>query len=279
MDMRAIHAFRIVAESGSISAAAERLGTVQSALSARISQFEDALGAPLFERLPRGVRLTAAGTRLLPFAGRIEALVAEAVATARGDDRPWSGPFRLGAIAIVAASILPDGVARFLAAHGGVDLRLVTGVSRQLVAEVERGALDAAIVAEGFGAPALPSMPLRRMPLALFRPGDRPPERLGQAFAFGEGCVCRARLDAILRRKSWRARIVELGSVEAILGCVEAGIGMTLLPHLLGGGRAVVTEPCGSLALTLVCRSDTAPMARAFGAMMNGRKPLDPMMA
>ncbi|WP_245468554.1 hypothetical protein [Mesorhizobium sp. M1E.F.Ca.ET.063.01.1.1] len=74
--------------------------------------------------MPRGIRLTAAGARLLAYAGRIEALVAEAAADARGHPRALSGPFRLGAIEITDTSILSDRIARFLAAHDEVELRL-----------------------------------------------------------------------------------------------------------------------------------------------------------
>lgn len=263
MDLRALHAFRMVAECGSITAAAARLGTVQPALSTRISQFETELGESLFERLPRGIRLTPAGRRLLPHAERIEALVAEAAADARGYPRALSGPFRLGAVEI-AAPILADGIARFLAAHAEVELRFVTGVSRQLIADVERGALDAAVISEGSRAAGLLTIPLSQIPLALFGPIDG--AVLDRALAFGEGCVCRARLETLLQRRHRSPRIIELDSVDAILGCVEAGIGMALLPQALDEGRAVTTEPCGKLDLNLVCRPDAQELAQAFVA-------------
>jgi DNA-binding transcriptional LysR family regulator len=268
MDVRALHAFRIVAESGSITAAAARLGTVQSALSARIGQFEAAVGEPLFERLPRGIRLTAAGARLLPYAEKIEALVADAVRATHGREPRLSGPFRLGAIEVAAASVLSDGIARFLTSHPDVDLRLATGLSRELVDDVAAGGIDAAIIADGFRASDLASMPLRPIPLALFMPIDRPPEQLEQAFAFGHGCVCRARLETILHRRRWAPRIVELGSVDAILGCVEAGIGIALLPQALEKGRSVIAQPSGRLDLSLVFRPETETMARGFGSTL-----------
>lgn len=266
MDLRALHAFRIIAECGSITAAAARLGTVQSALSARMNQFEAELGESLFERLPRGIRPTAAGLRLLSYAGRIEALVAEAVADTRGHPRGLSGPFRLGAVEIAATAILSDRIARFLAVHEEVELRLVTGVSRRLIADVEGGKLDAAVVSEGFRATGLLSIPLERIPLALFRPLDKVFDTLDRAFAFGDGCVCRARLETFLQRRHRSVRIVEVGSVDAILGCVEAGIGMALLPQALNKGRTVVSDPCGTLDLNLVCRPEAEDLARAFAA-------------
>lgn len=271
MDLRALHAFRIVAETGSITSAAARLGTVQSALSARINQFEAAVGEPLFERLPRGIRLTPAGSRLLPYAERIERLAVEAVSAARGRQPDLTGQLRLGVIEIAAASVLPETLGRFLAAHREIDLSLSTGLSRDLVASLEAGDIDAVIVAEGFDRSAFISRALGRLPLALFRPMDRTPETLEQAFAFGTGCVCRARLEGIIHRRRWNMRVVELGSIDAILGCVEAGIGVTLMPEMLGAGRAVAAESVGQLGLVLICRAEADAMAQALAASCRGR--------
>lgn len=266
MDFRALHAFRMIAETGSISAAAERLGTVQSALSARIGQFEASVGEPLFERLPRGIRLTSAGVRLLPYAERIERLTAEAMTAARSRQANLSGPFRLGAIEVAAASVLPATLCSFLGDHPEIDLHLRTGVSRELAASLDAGELDAAIIAEGAGRHSLASLSLDHIPLALFLPPDRAPETLEQAFAFGIGCVCRARLEALVHRRRWSMRTVELGSVEAIFGCVAAGLGITVLPRMLGADRMVEAKPAGHLDLFLIYRPEVDCKARALAA-------------
>lgn len=265
MDLRALHAFRLIAETGSISAAASALGTAQSALSARIRRLEEAVGAPLLERLPRGVRLTAAGQRLLPFAQRLEQVAAEALAAVRTSDVSLDGPFRLGAIEIAAAAVLPGILGRLLKAAPGMDLRLRTGVTRDLAAAVARGDLDAAVFAgwepvDGH----LVLRPLLRLPLALVRPAARPVETLDQAFVFAPGCVCRARLEALLLRRKLEMRLVELGSVEAMLGCVAAGAGIALLPASLCTGAALVPETAGALDLSLLYRREAEAKADAL---------------
>jgi LysR family transcriptional regulator, cell division regulator len=252
MDLRALHAFRVIAETGSITSAAARLGTVQSALSARIARLEFMIGAVLFERLPRGIRLTPAGSRLLPYAEKLELLVAEAAAAIHDDSPELSGPFQLGAIEIVAATILPDRLARFLAAHPNIDLRLSTDVSSDLTEAVNCGAIDAAIIADGYRPSSLVIKQLDCLPLALFRPADRAAEGVDQAFAFSSGCVCRARLEALIHQRRWSHRIIELASVDAILGCVEAGLGVALLPATLHERRRVASEPAGQLDLSLI---------------------------
>ena len=68
MSVEQLQSFVVVAEEGAIVRAARRLHLSQPPLSRRIQQLEDELGAELFERLPRGVRLTPAGQHLLPYA-------------------------------------------------------------------------------------------------------------------------------------------------------------------------------------------------------------------
>ncbi|AMB43952.1 LysR family transcriptional regulator [Methylobacterium sp. AMS5] len=262
MDLRGLHAFRIVAEASSMTAAAERLGTVQSALSARIGQFETAIGMRLFERLPRGVRLTAAGARLLPYAEQMEILAAEAMRAARGTET--AGPFRLGAIAVAATTVLPPVLARLLADHEGLDLHVATGVSRDLDALLAEGKLDAAILGHRSIHAAIISRPLDSIPLALLRPAGMPAETAGQAFTFAAGCICRERLNQVLRERRIGARIVELGSVEGILGCVAAGLGVALLPEMLARQDGIAAERVGRLDLFVGSRPEAEGQVRAF---------------
>jgi DNA-binding transcriptional LysR family regulator len=81
MSLEELESFVAVAQEGAIVRAARRLHISQPPLTRRIHQLEDELGTPLFERLPRGVRLTEAGERLLPHALEILA----AVERARGE--------------------------------------------------------------------------------------------------------------------------------------------------------------------------------------------------
>ncbi len=70
MDIADLKMFEAVARLAAMSRAAEELHTVQSNVTARMRQLEAELGAALFHRTPRGVTLTDAGRRLLPFATR-----------------------------------------------------------------------------------------------------------------------------------------------------------------------------------------------------------------
>ncbi|HBT43186.1 MAG TPA: LysR family transcriptional regulator, partial [Rhodospirillaceae bacterium] len=75
MELSDLRIFEAVARTGAMNRAAAELHTVQSNVTARVRLLEDGLGAALFERHSRGVRLTPAGERLLPFAKAAARLV------------------------------------------------------------------------------------------------------------------------------------------------------------------------------------------------------------
>jgi LysR family transcriptional regulator, cell division regulator len=79
--------FAAVARTGAISKAANELNTVQSNVTARLKALEGSLGAVLFERSHRGVVLTAAGQRLLPYAERVGHLLEDARRAVKDDSR------------------------------------------------------------------------------------------------------------------------------------------------------------------------------------------------
>src|SRR5712664_2706230 len=97
---------------GGITRAADELNTVQSNITHRVKALEAEIGAPLFERHSRGMTLTGAGRRLLPYAQRMAALSHEAVLAARDDGEP-KGPLAIGSMETTAAVRLPSLLAEF----------------------------------------------------------------------------------------------------------------------------------------------------------------------
>src|SRR5437868_6655477 len=106
MELSDIQTFAAVARTGGITRAAEELNTVQSNVTQRIEALEAEIGTPLFERHSRGMALTGAGKRLLPYAQRMAALSHEAVLAARDDGEP-KGPIAIGSMETTAAVRLP----------------------------------------------------------------------------------------------------------------------------------------------------------------------------
>ena len=110
MELSDIQTFAAVARTGGITRAAEELNTVQSNVTQRVKALEAEIGTPLFERHSRGMTLTGAGKRLLPYAQRMAALSREAVLAARDDGEP-KGPLAIGSMETTAAVVSIDPIA------------------------------------------------------------------------------------------------------------------------------------------------------------------------
>nr|WP_275424863.1 LysR substrate-binding domain-containing protein [Streptomyces sp. SID13726] len=225
--------FLAVARTNGITKAARELHTVQSNVSARVHALEKEVGAPLFRRHARGVALTNAGEQLLPYAERISRLVDEALHVI-GDESDPCGPLRIGAMETTAGMRLPGVMAAFTEDCPRVDFSLVTGPTDQLIRDVLEYRLDAALVAGPVQRPDLVETSVFVEHLALVtarRVTDlesvlRDPKIL----VFRTGCAYRRRLESILQaRGAVGVRCTELGTVEGILGCVSAGMGVSLL--------------------------------------------------
>src|SRR5918911_4155977 len=146
MELSDIKTFAAVAQTGGITRAAEDLNTVQSNVTQRIKALEAEIGTPLFERHSRGMTLTGAGKRLLPYAQKMAALSREAVLAARDDGEP-KGPLAIGSMETTAAVRLPTLLAEFHRRFPAVQLSLRTSTTAELVAGVLNGTFDGAFVA------------------------------------------------------------------------------------------------------------------------------------
>ncbi|GHD67967.1 LysR substrate-binding domain-containing protein [Jeongeupia chitinilytica] len=146
MNLRQIEYAVAVAETEHFTRAAEACHTVQSALSHQIARLEDELGAPLFERTSRRVQLTPAGRAFLPAARQLlhdAQRVRDEVAAATGQIR---GSL---AVSVISALNAPDAVAllaEFHRRHPQVDIRLNSGMSEVMLADVREYRADAAFI-------------------------------------------------------------------------------------------------------------------------------------
>ena len=243
MDIADLKVFESVARLGGMNRAAAELNTVQSNITARIKALEADLGWPLFERRPRGVALTAAGQRLMPYALRAMRLIADARRAARDDGSP-RGLLTIGSLETTAALRLTPLLAGYAANFPEVDLVLRTGTTRELVVATLDQSVDGAFVCGPVGQPELEQEVVFREELSLLAaPGvSSLAEALGnstgevQAVVLRAGCSYRQRLETLLARRGITVRRhLEFGTLEAIFGCVVAGLGITLLPRALLG--------------------------------------------
>lgn len=154
-----------VARAGSFSAAAERLGYTQSAVSRQVAAAEAAAGGPLFERHARGVHPTAAGEVLVRHARRVLDGIASATQELAGLRDRLAGRLVVGGYPTATAVLVPRAVARVVAAHPGLQVQLMeAGTPAQLQA-LRRGRLEVAVLATGEGLPAYDLDGLRRTEL------------------------------------------------------------------------------------------------------------------
>ena len=251
--------FEAVARLGSMSRAALALNTVQSNVTAHIRQLEARLGLALFERGGRGVRLTAAGTRLLPQAERVLRALEDARRAVLDDGTP-RGPLCLGALETTTAIRLGPALRDFVTAHPAVDLTIRTGTTAELLERVLAQEVEGAFLCGPVTHPALEAVPVWEEELVLLSaPGTRPLARLlaGEGniriIVLRAGCSYRQRLEDVLARRGIPApRLLEFGTLEAIFASVAAGLGITLLPRALIGP---VVKP-GRLAVEALPRSE-----------------------
>ncbi len=146
MDLQQMRYVVAVAELGSFTRAAERCFVVQSALSHQVARLEQELGARLFHRTSRQVRLTAAGEAFLPEARRCLDAADRAraeVSAATGEIR---GRLAVGVIPTVAAVDVPRALRVFHDRHPQVRVALTTASSDALVRRVADGRLDLAFL-------------------------------------------------------------------------------------------------------------------------------------
>jgi len=146
VSIRKFRTFLAVARYGSFVAAAREIGLTQAAVSVQMKALEDELELQLFDRSARTVVLNSRGRALVPRAEELVRLY-DAMPFATGN-REVGGALALGAIPPTFQRLLPDAMLRMRQRYPRVAVRVATGVSSDLVGRVERGELDAVIVAE-----------------------------------------------------------------------------------------------------------------------------------
>jgi DNA-binding transcriptional LysR family regulator len=251
MDATDLKTFEAVARLGGMNRAAAELNTVQSNVTTRIRALEEELGTPLFQRHSRGVVLTDAGRRLLPYAERIGSLLRVARRAVADEGRP-SGTLTVGSLETTAALRLPQHLVSFAATYPEVDLTLTPGTTAELVERVREHQVEGAFVCGPVNHPDLVEEVVFREELVLVT--ARHIKSLAEALAKRDlkivvlrlGCSYRQRLEEVLARRGVVAvRRLDFGTIDGIMGCVSAGVGITLLPRSV----AAAAHEAGRVAL------------------------------
>jgi LysR family transcriptional regulator, cell division regulator len=237
MDLQALKFFRAVAELGSISKAARELNYAQSNLTAKIQQLETELQTTLFYRHNRGTSLTDKGKLLLSYTDEIFNLLDE-VKNVMNDEQTPKGPLVIGSMETTAAIRLPLLLSKFHREYPAVDLSLKTGPTEQNVQGVLQYELDGAFVAGPIEHPDLTYKTVIEEELVLVTDSFHQPLISMQEIqnrtilVFRNGCSYRARFEEWIHHEGViPEKIMEFGTLDGIIGCVSAGLGISLLPQ------------------------------------------------
>jgi DNA-binding transcriptional LysR family regulator len=175
-DLRSIETVLWVVRLGGFRAAATKLNTTQSAVSARVAQLEQELGIRIFQR-DRRLTLTAAGSALLRYAEQMVELRGEML-RAVADPATLRGLLRIGLSETLAHTLLPRLVQRIGAAYPGLVLDMVVDITPALRQSLASGHVDVAMLAGTVDDPRVVNQPLCRYPLGwLASPSLGLPER------------------------------------------------------------------------------------------------------
>jgi len=274
-----LQALLALADTGSVTMAAERLHLTQPALSRRLQRLAAAVGVPLLQPRGRRVALTPAGVTVAAAARRQQADWDGVLAAVRGWRHP---PLRLGCGATIALSLLPAALARLRAEIPDLPLQVRSGDSAATAARCQGGELDAGLVTTAAADPRLMAVPIAVDPVVAVGPPGAPAHLSLRGLAAGPLCLYargtgfRAFLDELFAQAGlFPEPIAEMDGLEALRELVAAGLGRSLLPQSVAApavaeGRLVLLEvdglPAASRTIALLRRADRPPHP-AFDAL------------
>ncbi|MGF7187426.1 DNA-binding transcriptional LysR family regulator [Robbsia andropogonis] len=235
--MRELKTFLAVVRFGTFASAGAHIGVTQSAVSAQMQRLEEELGFPLFDRTGRSASLNAAGKRAVTVAEELLAVYARLVHPE--EDNEQGGQLRVGAIASAQVSFLVPALQRFRDAAPAWRVRLIPGVSLNLLSMVDGGDADLAVLIKPPFAipPELRWRTLRREPFVVLAPATMQASAWREALRsqpfirYDTGSFGGRLVDRFLRRARINVQeIVELDELQAIVDLVAHGVGVALVP-------------------------------------------------
>ncbi len=267
MDIQGLEAFWWIAQTGSFNRAAERLYLTQPSVTARIQALEKELGQQLFERKPRGVRLTDAGRVLLPHAERVLQDIRKARQAVMDLETATGGTLTVGSALTTSTYTLPEILARYKAAYPMVEVAVRTGRSQQIQQLVLDDTVQLGLVHSPLNTHAdIVAIPLSSEPIVLVvHPGHR---LAGKTDVTAEQLAAEPFITSdkaagywSLVEQFWASAALaprvtmELDSIEATKRMVMCGLGITMLPRNtvegeLKSGQVVEVPVSGGAHLT-----------------------------
>ncbi|WP_161606268.1 LysR family transcriptional regulator [Microlunatus speluncae] len=295
LDLRQLRVLSAVAESGSMTRAAERLSYTASAVSQQMAALERQVGAPLLVRHARGARLTEVGRVLREHAEAVDERLRTAEREVRDLIELRAGRLRLGAFASAASRLIPDAITEFRRRHADITLSLDILDPVFAVEAVTAGRLDLAVVFDYPPGPTLDVGDLTREVLlddpvlVAVQPGhpcaDKPVVSVAELSTepwirdCGPDPMCRDMLDRFCREGGFSPTIAfEADNYLTIGRLVEAGVAVALVPGLAAdqmpeGVALRPLAPAVSRRVSAVFRPGATPSALQMISVLRTSSP------
>jgi DNA-binding transcriptional LysR family regulator len=242
VDLRQLEILQAIAETGSFTACGRKLHVSQSAISRQILLLEEELGEPLFLRVGRQVRMTAAAESLVQLGQRVFLDVRETVGTITDRTRELRGTLRLSGGMTVCLYVFPPLLKHLRRVHSQLDVRLTVATAGQSVQEIRGGRVDAGLLTLPVDESDFVTVPVLREELLLVTP---PTHHLAKrrkvapkdlAFLpfilFERGSATRKVIDGFFAGENIEPTIVmDTENVEIIKAMVKTGLGVGIVPY------------------------------------------------
>jgi DNA-binding transcriptional LysR family regulator len=241
VDLRQLEILQAIAETGSFTACGRKLHVSQSAISRQILLLEDELGEPLFLRIGRQVRMTAAAESLVQLGQRVFLDVRETVGTITDRTRELRGTLRLSGGMTVCLYVFPPLLKHLRRVHPHLDVRLTVALAGKSVQEIRGGRVDAGLLTLPVEDTDMVTVPaLREELLLIASPTHQLAKRrkvqardlAGLPFVLFEvGSATRKVIDTFFATQSIEPTIVmDTENVEIIKAMVKTGLGVGIVP-------------------------------------------------
>lgn len=226
--------FLAVARAGSLSGAARVLGVTHSTVFRRIGAFERRLDVRLFDRLPGGYVLTAAGEEMRDSVVRIEEEIAALALKVTGQDQRPSGTIRITATDMLAVGVLPRHVAAFRAEWPGIEIEVIVS---DTVLDLTRREADVAIRVGNPAQETLVGRRVGRLAFAIYALAGLDARGLddpGKSDWIGYGSAHGPLSRSLARWWPDMRQVYRTNSINAAHAAARAGIGLAALPCAIG---------------------------------------------
>lgn len=241
LTLKQLRYFEALARHGHFGRAAETCAISQPALSMQIKELEESLGALLFERGPRQIRLSIFGEEFAQRARDILRAVDELEDLARASREQLVGRLRIGVIPTIAPYLLPTIIANLSRSHVDLDIHVRETLTPRLIQELSEGRIDAAIVALPVSESSFSEIALFEEDFLLVRPnadegkpvpnGESLREMrlllLEEGHCFRDQALSFCNVQSALPRDG-----LDGSSLSTLVQMVGAGIGVTLIPEM-----------------------------------------------